>query len=298
MALIFPEPKFYRLFELDAAPGTVYDTGGCLKVTAVADGTFTGEYLSGTLQSGGGHWDTADGDDIRLDRKYILKTTDGAVILMNADGWRQGEDEKVHVHFQTGAKKYDWLNHAIAIGRTETAESRPVLAVYAMLPSSAVNVSTLPADLKFEQLYYVEVNVADQMKSGKFQGGNLMVIPITSGTFEGKRLSGTVECLGADYNILRQGMPVKSHIATRYMLKTDDGAHISLVTDGRLYMDKAGVRAMMSGAANSVELAYFRQHLMFTTGDSRYSWLNKDLCFAVIGQSKDRVIRYRAYALR
>lgn len=298
MALQFPDPKFYRLFELNEAPGTVYPVGAGLAVTAMAQGSFGGELLSGVLQPGGGRWEQTTPDGTKLDNKYILQTSDGAVIMMNADGWKDEAGDHVHVHFETGSKKYAWLNQTIAVGRTELSRGFRVLAVYAMLPACAPAPKAEPAPLDTELLYYVEVNVGAQLKSGKYQGGQLLVIPITGGSFRGEALNGTVECLGADYNILNQGMPVTSRIATRYMLKTDDGAYISLVTDGRLMMDMKGVQAMMKDAPDYVEKAYFRQHLMFTTGTEKYRSLNKDICFAVIAMGKDNVVRYNAYRLK
>lgn len=298
MALQFPEPKFIRLFEVTEAPGTVYPTGGPLTVTTLALGSFQGELLSGTLQPGGGRWEEQTDGAVRLDNKYVLKTSDDAIILMNADGWRDAAGERVHVHFQTGSKKYDWLNQTIAVGRLEKSRGWPVLAVYAMLPGCAPQPKQPTPTLETEQLYYVEVTVGEQMKSGKYQGGQLLVIPITGGGFTGPVLNGTVERLGADYNVLNQGMPVRSHITTRYMLKTEDGALISLVTDGRMLMDMKAVQAMMKQEPDYVEKAYFRQHLMFTTGDERYAWLNRAVCFAVIAMGNDGVVRYNAYRVK
>lgn len=298
MAMVFPEPKFYRLFEIEEGIDISFATGGPLTVTPVAKGSVRGEFLNGQLQPGGGRWDTQEGDAVKVDSKYIIKTTDGAIIMMNADGWKDNKGERVHLHFQTGSKKYDWLNHTIAVGRMEDGNGKKVLAAYAMLNAAAPKPKQQPADLKVEHLYYVEVNVMEQMESGKYEGGKLLVIPIKDGHFEGKKLNGTVECVGADYNVLNNSMPVRSHITTRYILTTNDGSHISLVTDGRLYINMKGVMAMMKQTPDAVDLGYFRQHLMFTTGDERYSWLNHDICFAVIGMGQDRIVRYQAYAMR
>lgn len=298
MALNFPEPKFIRLLEVNEAPGTVYQTGGPLTVTTMALGSFEGELLSGTLQPGGGRWERQADGAVQLDNKYILKTSDDAIILMNADGWRDDRNERARIHFQTGSKKYDWLNQTIAVGRVEMSRGFRVLAVYAMLPPGAPRPRRSAAALDTEQLYYVEVTVSRPLRSGKYQGGELMVIPITGGSFRGERLNGTVEALGADYNVLTQGMPVRSHITTRYMLKTEDGAYISLVTDGRMLMDMKAVKAMMKQEPDYAEKAYFRQHLLFTTGDERYSWLNREICFAVIAMGRDGVVRYNAYRMK
>jgi len=290
----FPAPKFHRLFEIEEAEGTNYQVSANYTVKTVAEGKVRGDFLQGTLRHGGGRWERKVPSGLTVDSKYTIETADGAIILMHADGWRDNRGERLHIHFETGAKNYAWLNHTIAVGRVEDSK----LAVYGMLPTDAPAKAAESAALEIEKLYYVEVHVEEQMKSGKFRGGELLVIPIESGAFVGEKLNGKVECLGADYNILKQGMPVESHITTRYMLTTDDGANIALATDGRMYMDMNGVKAMMKQDADAVEKCYFRQHLMFNTGHPRYSWINDEICFAVIAMGKDGVVRYEAYMLK
>ena len=43
---------------------------------------------------------------------------------------------------------------------------------------------------------------------------------------------------------------------------------------------------------------YFRQHLLFETGDERYQWLNGACCFGVLGCKDDWTIVYDAYMVK
>jgi len=43
---------------------------------------------------------------------------------------------------------------------------------------------------------------------------------------------------------------------------------------------------------------YFRQHLLFETGDERYQWLNGACCFGVLGCKDEWTIVYDAYMVK
>lgn len=155
---------------------------------------------------------------------------------------------------------------------------------------------------EFEHLYYIEVDVGAPLHVGRVNGGKDMIIPITGGRFEGERMSGSVLPIGADWNTMRPLRPgVRSRVSTRYVLKTDDGAVISLFTEGRArFGAKMVLDAIRKGRRRDPDATayYFRQHLFFKTGDPRYAWLNTAVAFAVIGMNKDRKICYDAYTLR
>ena len=147
---------------------------------------------------------------------------------------------------------------------------------------------------KIEHIYYIEVEVEKPIKCGKLPEGKYMTIPITGGHFEGKKLKGTVMPVGADWNTISSG---RSHVSTRYVLKTDDGALISLFTDGYMRMTLKGGLSMAAGKPDPSKY-YFRQHLVFKTGSEKYCWLNDRIAFAVIGMTNDMKICYDAYIVR
>jgi len=147
---------------------------------------------------------------------------------------------------------------------------------------------------EMEHLYYIEVEVEKPIRGGSLPEGRYMTIPITGGRFEGEKLRGTVLPVGADWNTLKSA---KSHVCTRYLLKTDDGALISLFTDGFMRMTLKGGFGMAAGKPEPSQY-YFRQHLQFQTGAAGYTWLNDRTAFAVVGMTKDMRICYDAYILK
>ncbi len=81
-----------------------------------------------------------------------------------------------------------------------------------------------------EHIMTLHVDVATPLPIGRVADGNLMIIPITGGSFSGPKLTGTVLPGGADWNTqLPSG---KSHACARYWIQTDDGAVISVHNEG------------------------------------------------------------------
>ena len=150
-----------------------------------------------------------------------------------------------------------------------------------------------------EHLYYINVACDPAMQAGKVDGWTNMIIPIIGGRFEGERLQGTVRHIGADWNTLKKGVKVNSRVRTRYVLETDDGAIISLFTDGRMHGKLATMIKLQANKDRYPEGFYFRQHLYFTTGDPRYAWLNHAVAFAIIGLDiPNNCVFYDAYVLK
>jgi hypothetical protein len=82
---------------------------------------------------------------------------------------------------------------------------------------------------ELEKLYYIEVKCSPPIHVGDTGKGVLNIIPINGGRFEGPKMSGEVLNIGADWNTIQSDLIGK--VNTRYVLKTDDGAIISLATD-------------------------------------------------------------------
>lgn len=152
---------------------------------------------------------------------------------------------------------------------------------------------------QFEHLYYVEVECADNISVGKVTDGWLLIIPILGGRFEGAKIKGTIMPVGADWNTMFLGIKSRLRPSTRYVLKTDDGAIISLFTEARMKISTLKLlKLMITRKRIDTSKYYFRQHLYFTTGDSRYAWLNTAVAFAVIGMGDNMKVCYNAYMLK
>ncbi len=104
-------------------------------VCDVSGGTFEGERLRGTILPGGGAWILSDPEGIgRLDVRLVLETHDGAYIylqyygvvatndhvqknLAEGRGTEYGDSYfMAQLHFETGGKRYQWLNRVVAVG--------------------------------------------------------------------------------------------------------------------------------------------------------------------------------------
>ncbi|WP_338759750.1 DUF3237 domain-containing protein [Massilia sp. METH4] len=124
--------------------------------------------------------------------------------------------------------------------------------------------------------------------------GRRRIIPITSGSFDGARLKGTILNNGADWQVVTaQGVAI---IDTRYLLKTGDGALIYLQTKGFRY-GPADVMAEVA-KGNPVDPAKytFRVTMSFETADPRYAWLNRAIGVGAAMRLGTAVV-YDAYLL-
>ena len=149
---------------------------------------------------------------------------------------------------------------------------------------------------ELEHLFYIEVDLHQYVHDvGDVGRGQLFICPIKGGRFDGK-ISGDVMDFGADWNLLYANN--LDCVDTRYLLKTDDGALISLTTIGRALISPEQEAAMDRGEYVDPADYYFRQHLLFETGDERYQWLNKACCFGVLGCKDEWTIVYDAYMVK
>ncbi|WP_319560058.1 DUF3237 domain-containing protein [Marispirochaeta sp.] len=155
-----------------------------------------------------------------------------------------------------------------------------------------------PPGPELEFLYRLIANVAPPIEVGSVERGLLKIIPITGGRFEGPRLRGTVLPVGADWNTTSHLVPTTRHIDTRYILKTDDGAIISLSTRG--YATQTGEVLKRRTAREPVDPGeyYFKQHLFFDTAAEEYLWLNNVVAFGCVISQKTPGVIYDAWIVR
>ena len=83
-----------------------------------------------------------------------------------------------------------------------------------------------------EHVMTLRVEVQAPLRVGRVAEGDLLIIPITGGTFEGPNLRGTVLRGGADWNT--RISEDTSHVCARYWIRTDDGSVICVHNEGRL----------------------------------------------------------------
>jgi hypothetical protein len=112
-------------------------------------------------------------------------------------------------------------------------------------------------------------------------GVTRVVVPVSSGTFEGPKLKGTVIGPSGDWIVGRpDGTAV---LDVRMMLQTDDAQKIYMTWRGISYTPPGGTQ-------------YARIALLFETGAAKYVWLNH-LVAVGVHRSMPGKVAYRVYQI-
>lgn len=151
----------------------------------------------------------------------------------------------------------------------------------------------LPAP-EFEKIFRAEVLLDDAWPLGEIGTGYSEIVAVKGGSFKGK-IDGTIMDFGGDWGLLYND--IVNAMDTRYLLKTDDGAYISVTSKGRLIMDYQTMERVSTGEAIAPKDYYFRTSIEFTTGADKYKWLNDIVAFAVTMITPEGNICLDAYQL-
>jgi Protein of unknown function (DUF3237) len=124
---------------------------GFRRIGVVPGGSFEGERLSGEVVTGN-DWQSVRTDScIKLDVRLVLKTTDGALIVMTYTCLRTGPPSVIEKLdkgeavdpssyyfrmtpiFETAASQYDWINRIIAVGAGHRLPDGPLYSIFEVL---------------------------------------------------------------------------------------------------------------------------------------------------------------------
>ena len=138
MELKPPIPRLEPLCHVAVKIGAPQLLGSVLtgerRIIPITGGRFEGAKMRGEILSGGADWQIVapDGTAI-LEARYTLRTDDGALIYVKNNGFRHGPPEvlaaiargeqvdpikyyfRATPSFETGDKKYAWLNRIICV---------------------------------------------------------------------------------------------------------------------------------------------------------------------------------------
>jgi hypothetical protein len=121
------------------------------RVGVIQGGSFEGERLSGEVVGGIDMQAVRTDSCIKLDVRLVLKTTDGALIVMTYHCLRAGPPSiiekldkgeavdprsyyfRMNPMFETSAPKYDWMNRIIAVGTGHRLPDGPLYSVFEVL---------------------------------------------------------------------------------------------------------------------------------------------------------------------
>ena len=123
-------------FELLLDVDTQIDAGH-VRIAPITGGTFSGPGLRGTVHPGGADWITQVSGHSSLDVRITLETDDGALIYMTYTGVvRPTEDGvywRVRPAFTTASEAYDWLNHAVFVGKSKQVQGKVAYDIFRIL---------------------------------------------------------------------------------------------------------------------------------------------------------------------
>jgi hypothetical protein len=122
------------------------------RIGVITGGSFEGERLSGEVLGGGNDWQSVRNDScVMLDVRLLLKTTDGALVVMTYHVLRHGPPSVMQALdrgetvdpgsyyfrlsglFETAAPQYDWLNRIIAVGIGNRPPDGPIYSIFEVL---------------------------------------------------------------------------------------------------------------------------------------------------------------------
>ena len=143
------------LFQLREAVPPLYVVGqtpnAFRRIGVVVGGAFEGERLSGDVVGGNDWQDVRKDDCTKLDVRLLLKTTDGALIVMTYQCLRAGPAEllakldrgeavdpasyyfRFIALFETSSPAYDWINRIVAVAIGERLADGPLYNVFEIL---------------------------------------------------------------------------------------------------------------------------------------------------------------------
>jgi hypothetical protein len=146
-------PSLEFLFELKAVLNVPAEVGrtpsGLRRIVEIADGSFEGPRMRGTILPGGADWQILRSDGVaELQAHYVLKTEDGILIQVRNRGLRHGpaevlkriaEGESVDPSeyyfrttpvFEAPEGRYEWLNQSVFIATAARYASSVVVRVF------------------------------------------------------------------------------------------------------------------------------------------------------------------------
>ncbi len=101
------------------------------RIVPVLGGTLIGDTLEGEILPGGSDWQQIYDNQVRIETRYTIKTTDGHLIYMVNKGIRvlkeqQGNQTqsymRTHTFFEAAPGPYQWLNESIFISCAQKTE--------------------------------------------------------------------------------------------------------------------------------------------------------------------------------
>jgi len=142
--------------------------------------------------------------------------------------------------------------------------------------------------VNLEPLFDIEVDVEDPIDAGTTPTGGLRLIPFTGGRFEGSGLRGRLLAGGTDWQQVRADgvLEIRAH----YMLETEQGERIEVVSQGIRHAEPGVLERLMAGEVVLPSEYYFRTFIRLNTAAERLDHLNRILAVATGERSRNGVV--------
>ena len=128
-------------------------------------------------------------------------------------------------------------------------------------------------DVRTTPLFTITLKVPKIQNLGKTPLGERRVAVVAGGSFEGPKLSGTVEEGGSDWILVRPDGALQLDV--RLTLKTHDGQLIGMTYRGFRHGPAAVIDRLNRGEKVDPSEYYFRIAPFFETAAEKYGWLNR-----------------------
>ena len=150
-------------------------------------------------------------------------------------------------------------------------------------------------ELKSRLLFEISITVNPPHDLGATPLGTRRIVPVTGGSFKGKRVSGTVmPNAAADWILVRADGSVLLDV--RLTLKTDDDALIYMSYRGIRHSSPEVAKRLARGESVDPTDYYFRTAPVFETGSGKYEWMNNIICVAV-GERLAGEVKYAVFEI-
>jgi hypothetical protein len=143
------------------------------------------------------------------------------------------------------------------------------------------------------RVYRLEATVGEPLDLGDLARGRRRIVPLTSGTFAGPELNGTLlPGSSADWQVVLPDGTALGDI--RYTLQTDDGDLLYAQARGVRHGSADVLARLARGEDVDPSQYIFRTSTQIETAAPALEWLNKGVFISVGARQPDRVI-YETY---
>jgi uncharacterized protein DUF3237 len=148
-------------------------------------------------------------------------------------------------------------------------------------------------DPALKRVYRLEATVGEPLDLGDLARGRRRIVPLTSGTFAGPELNGTLlPGSSADWQVVLRDGTVLGDI--RYTLQTDDGDLLYVQSRGVRHGSAEVLERLVRGEDVDASEYTFRTSTQIEAAAPELDWLNKGVFISVGGRQPGGVI-YETY---